>query len=358
MKKILILLIIPLLLGGCYDYNELNDLAIVAGVGIDYEDDKYIVTFEILSTKKEGEQSASSSTYNVSAKGDTVTEAFANNGNNLDKVAYFDHIEVVVISEEVAKNHLKQVCEYLIRGSKIRNEFFLTLTTENTAKDIITSSSKEKPIASTFIVDLLEYNDDSRSAGYYVPFTKTLRNILTGGEDAMMSTFKLKDDKIVLDGMAIFKDYELMHVFKPEEASIINFLNNFNTKTVFFEKSCGKDKKTVISLYESKVDIAPNNDNVVISGKLNARVNEDNCDYNLKDDDSYKILQKDFNKIIEEKVNEVIDQLKAYESNVLSIGKNYYNKYRKKYYYRWTDQDFKYDFDLKINKKGLVFTVK
>ena len=36
---------------------------------------------------------------------------------------------------------------------------------------------------------------------------------------------------------------------------------------------------------------------MVISGKLNARVNEDNCDYNLKDDDSYKILQKDFNKL-------------------------------------------------------------
>ena len=75
MKKLLILLLIPILLGGCYDYNELGDLAIVAGIGIDYQDDEFEVTFEILSTKKEGEQgSASSSTYNVSAKGNTVAE--------------------------------------------------------------------------------------------------------------------------------------------------------------------------------------------------------------------------------------------------------------------------------------------
>ena len=55
MKKLLILLIIPFILSGCYDYNELNDLAIISGIGIDYENEEYIVTYEILSTKKEGE---------------------------------------------------------------------------------------------------------------------------------------------------------------------------------------------------------------------------------------------------------------------------------------------------------------
>ncbi len=115
MKKLLILLLVPIFLGGCYDYNELGDLAIVSGIGIDYKDEEFEVTFEILSTKKEGEQgSASSSTYNVSAKGNTVAEAFSKNGNNMDKVPYYDHIKVVVISEDVAKEHLKQISELLI----------------------------------------------------------------------------------------------------------------------------------------------------------------------------------------------------------------------------------------------------
>ena len=55
MKKIFFILIIPFILGGCYDYNQLNDLAIISGIGIDYENDEFKVTFEVISTKKEGE---------------------------------------------------------------------------------------------------------------------------------------------------------------------------------------------------------------------------------------------------------------------------------------------------------------
>lgn len=356
MKKLLILLLIPLFLGGCYDYNELGDLAIVAGVGIDYQDETYEVTFEILSTKKEGDQGASSSTYTVSAKGNTVAEAFSKNGTNMDKVPYYDHIKVVVINEEIAKNHLKQVSELLIRNSKLRNEFYMTVTKDK-AKDIISSSSKEKPIASTFIVDLLEHSSDSNSAGYYAPFTKTLGTILTGGEDAIMSTLKLKDDKIVLDGMAVYKDYELKNIYNLEDASIINLLNNFHPKTVFFEKSCGNNK-TVISIYESDIKVEPTNEVIKISGKLNARINENNCEYNLLKEDTYVELQKDFNKIITDKISKIINSLQLLESNALNIGKIYYNKYYKENYYLWTKQDFNIDLDLKINKKGLIFEVK
>ena len=40
MKKILLIFFIPFILGGCYDYNQLNDLAIISGIGIDYENHK------------------------------------------------------------------------------------------------------------------------------------------------------------------------------------------------------------------------------------------------------------------------------------------------------------------------------
>lgn len=358
MKKILILLIIPLLLGGCFDYNELDDLVIVAGIGIDYDDSQYEVTFEILSTKKEGDNSSSSSAYTVSSKGKTVTEAFAHNGNKLDKVPYYDHIEVVVISDTIAKDHLKEVSEYLIRSSKFRNEFYITLTTKNSAKEVISNTSKEKPIASTFIVKALENSNDSDSVGYYEPFTKTLRKFLTDGEDAMMSVLKVEDEKIMLDGLSVFKGFQLEYIFDINEAAIINLLNNFKTKTVFFKKSCGNDKNTVISIYEGNVKIEPSETEIMIKAKLNARVNEDNCNYDFKKEETYLELEKEFIKIIEDKMTEVLKKLQNLESNALSIGKSYYNKTRKKDYKLWMKQNIKYDINLKINKKGLIFEVR
>lgn len=358
MKKLILLLLFPLLLGGCFDYNELGDLAIISGVGIDYVDQEYEVTFEILSTKKEGDNSSSSSAYNVTAKGKTITEAFANNGNNLDKVPYYDHIEVVIVSEEIAKKHLQEVSEYLIRSSKFRNEFYMTIANGNSAKEIISATNKEKPIASAFIVSMLENNNDSDSAGYYAPFTKSLRNILTNGEDAVMSVFKLEDEKIVLDGLGIFKNFKLVDIFNTEEAAIFNLLNNFKAKTVFFKKACGNEQETVVSIYEADVSIEPGKGSVKIKGKLNGRVNQDLCGYNLKEEDAYKELEREFAKEIEKQMKKVINKLQKLQSNALSIGKNYYNKYRKKDYFLWTTQNLQFDLNFKINKKGLVFEVK
>ena len=42
MKKIIIMLISIFLLSGCADYVEINDLAIISGIAIDYENDLYL----------------------------------------------------------------------------------------------------------------------------------------------------------------------------------------------------------------------------------------------------------------------------------------------------------------------------
>jgi hypothetical protein len=172
-----------------------------------------------------------------------------------------------------------------------------------------------------------------------------------------MSVLELDNDKIVLSGLGVFQDFELKYIFDTEEASIINLLNNFNVQTVFFESSCNTNK-TIISIYESDVKITPSNNNVKISATLNARINEDTCGYDLKDDDAYIELEDKFTNIIEQKINNVITKLQSVKSNALSIGKTYYNKYRIQNEYLWTTEDFSYDLNLKINKKGLIFEME
>lgn len=360
MKKLIILLFIPIILTGCFDYNELNNLAIVSGISIDYKDNEYEVTFEILSTKKEGETSASSGVYNVSSKASTVVEAFAKNGTLIDKVPYFEHVEVIIISEEVAKYHFKEVGEYVIRTSKLRNETYFAIAKDINASDVLKTTTEDKPVAATFISNLLQNNKNSSSAAFYMPYTEILNSILTKGEDAMLSVLTVKDveneKEIELVGLGIFEEYELKHIFNLAESSIINLLNNFDPQTVFFESKC-RNGVIVISIYDSEIKIEPNNENVKISGKLNARINEDTCNSNMREEETYEKLQQEFIKIIENKMTKVLEKFQEANSNALNIGKLYYNKYRKPNYYLWTTENFVYDLDLKINKKGLIFEV-
>ena len=61
MKKAILLLTFIFLLSGCYDYQEVNNLGIISAIGIDYEDDKYIITLEILNDSGDKESSKISS---------------------------------------------------------------------------------------------------------------------------------------------------------------------------------------------------------------------------------------------------------------------------------------------------------
>ena len=51
MKRLLII-VMCLLLCGCYDYKELNDINIVDGIYVTYEDDKYDDTLEVVKSNK------------------------------------------------------------------------------------------------------------------------------------------------------------------------------------------------------------------------------------------------------------------------------------------------------------------
>ena len=44
MKKIIILIVFILLLGGCYDYTEINNLSLITQMIIDYEDNMFKIT--------------------------------------------------------------------------------------------------------------------------------------------------------------------------------------------------------------------------------------------------------------------------------------------------------------------------
>ena len=54
MKRLIIIFSLVLILSGCYDYRELNDMSVVTGIGIDYKDDKYIVNLEVTKSIKDG----------------------------------------------------------------------------------------------------------------------------------------------------------------------------------------------------------------------------------------------------------------------------------------------------------------
>ena len=58
MKKILFIIPLILLLTGCYNYREINELAIVSGISITKEGNDIKLTTEVINPKKEQDASS------------------------------------------------------------------------------------------------------------------------------------------------------------------------------------------------------------------------------------------------------------------------------------------------------------
>ena len=53
MKKTIILILSIFMLYGCYDYVEINNLVIISGMLIDYKDNNYYITSQIIENENE-----------------------------------------------------------------------------------------------------------------------------------------------------------------------------------------------------------------------------------------------------------------------------------------------------------------
>ena len=106
MKKILLIIII-IFLTGCYNYTEINDLAFISSIGIDYNktNEKFIVTYEILNDNSTGEAKINKS-YTISAEGKNITDAFNNTSLKVNNKPYFYHLKIIAIDETISKKHM------------------------------------------------------------------------------------------------------------------------------------------------------------------------------------------------------------------------------------------------------------
>ncbi len=357
MKKIILLLLFILLISGCYDYVELNDLSIVTMIIIDKDDDKYNINFEILNDQKHGEKSSTNKSIIVKGSGKTITEAISDATLKTPKEAYFAHLTVLAISKDVAKNDLKQVIEYFLRSPHIRNEFYLTIVNNKDAKEILNVNKEENPIISDYISSMLK--DDKKYFNNITDnnFENILIDIAEKGIDATIPVIKYEDNQIKSFGTALLDKYELKDILSSEEASLLNILKNNANNTIFTFQCLNSSNTISLSMYSGKTKIDIDNRNVLINIKLMGEIEEYNCNDNLKNTNTFKKYNKHYEEIINSKIIKLYSKLSSLNTDSLGIGKKLYIKRR---YYddsNWINLKPSFKTDLKINKEGLIFEV-
>ena len=359
MKKYFILLFFILLVStGCFDYTELNDMAIVSGISLDYEENGYHVGFEILNTVSKDDNQNQPKVYLVEGYGTSISEAFSDATLEVAKYPYLAHLKTLIIDEEIAENHVKDIIDFLIRDNHVRNIFYLALARDTSALTILKNTDTNNPVVSTAVAKLIDSNIFSDNIAANLNYEQFVTNIIDPRKDTYVSSLEIENGVIKLGPLAIFSGYNMQTYLTSEESVTFNAMQG-EAKEMHFQVPCPNDPENFVvltSFNKPKSGIEIEEQTVKISTEIETRIVENHCTMNFKEVETYESIQEAVEKDLKESMKNLMEKLIANDSDILKIKQVYYQKYK-------MDKDFKgldYNYDAKviINRNGLIFEVE
>ena len=368
-----IILILCFFLTGCGNYHELNNMAIVTAVSIDKKEDNYELGFLIANSQKAqtSTQEGEAQTTVYSGFGKNLTEASENIDYKSPKKLYYGHINVVVISEEVAKNGFLKIADYLLRYPESRKKFLIVQTKDN-PKEILKVVSPLESFPSQSIATLLKANKDSEGIIDVVDYSSFIGKILDPGFDPVLPVLAIEGDKkssdkisniestepeayITLDSVAIYRKDLFLGYEDFLTGQAINIINNNIEKMKFSFKHDGSSVGVYCNFINTKVKVI-NPKKVKISVDGQSFISEINNTSDLKNPNTINNIEKSLNKSIESILVKTITKMQEkYHSDVFGFGNKIYQDLPNKWEdikHKWNEKHFaKIDVDINVNIK-------
>lgn len=373
-KKILIIFIV-FLLTGCWNYKELNSLAISTAMAIDKVDDEYEVSILIANSKKSqvSSKEGESQTIVYSGKGKSLSKALKEIDLKNPRQTYIGHLSVIIVSEDVAKEGMLGMLDLLLRNSESTKRFYLAVAKDVKAKDIVSILSPLETFPAQNIATNISVSKESQAVSTAIIYSKFIENLIKKGINPILSSITIEGD--IKDGkkddslqksqpdaivktsqIAIFKKDKFLTFASNEESRGINLINNEITEMILeVEDGC----TTIVKASEMNTKFNINSDlsvDIIVDGRGN--IIENNCDIDLQKSDNIKKIEKLTNKQIKKLIQKGIKLTKKYKTDIFGFGNSLYKKNPKKFnrIKNWDDDYFP---DLKINiKSNIVLTNK
>lgn len=389
MKKLILIittLIISVTLTGCGGYEELNNLSIVTAVAFDKTDDEYELSFLIANSPKaqtsakEGE--AKTTVY--TGKGKTIAEASKDIEQIVPKQVYLGHINVVVISEDIAKDGFLKIADWLLRNPQTRKKFYLLQAKDEKAKNILKIVSPLESFPSQSIATLIESNSETKSIATSITYSNFISQILEKGYDPVLPSITINgsvkegsneknlettepESYLVLGPLAIYKGDKLKGFSTEEESWAINVLKgdskeiNYNVKyqneNINIETSSLKSTIKIIDEKNIEITISGVGDIYNINNKIDI---QDYKEINKIEKAWSSSLKKDLTKVIKKVQSKWQADIFGFGNLIYKNNPNTWEKLEKNWNSKYfPNLNIKVKTDLKIDATGsLINTIK
>ncbi len=356
---------------GCWNYRELDDLAIVAGAAIDKgADGQYTVTTEVVDV--DGNNDTKSESKLISMHGKTILDAIRNGISITGKKLYWSHCKVAILSKEIAEEGVTKVLDVFLRDAEIRNDVDIVYSRQDTAREILEAQETTESIKA-FAIDKVLKNQIKISKAPKTDLLDYSIELQTKGISMVIPAVHLEEVKGNMiprvAGAAIIKDDKLVGELGEEDTQALLFVRNEVKGGVLVDdKNVGLSAPISMEIFRNDTKVKP----VVKAGKLKFKVNilvtvgidEIQGNENFGDEKAVNRLEASTSAATQKKVTDFIKKIQSeYGTDIFLFG----DKLREKNVNKWKSvsgrweevfRNLEVDVDAKVHIKNSALIYK
>ncbi|KZL89091.1 Ger(x)C family spore germination protein [Clostridium magnum] len=282
-QKLLITIIIVfniLFLSGCWNYREVNRLAIVGGLAIDKDEalGGYKLTIEVMKSVPgdTGGGRVQSDIYEI--RGKTIFDAVRNFVIKLGRRTYWSHAKVVIIDSNIAEKDIVPVLDWLYRDAGIRRDIYILISKGHTAGELLKTDTGLDDTTSFHLVSILQ----SQKSIYKYPETElwqVVEVISRKEKSILVPIVQLAEGErkpSEVRGSAIFQGDKVIGYLNEEDTRNVLWINGELKQGLFVVKNIENTNNDItFEVFNNKVKpkVEIDGDNVKVEVKIKTIVN-------------------------------------------------------------------------------------
>lgn len=261
---IMIFVFLNLFLTGCYGRIELENLGIIVAMGIDKEDDGFIMTLHIIRPLPGGDGAAmqEETIWVGTSTGQTLFDASKNFRARAAAQLTWMHNRIIIIGEDAARDGLHDILDFLTRNREIRYKSWVVVT-EGKAKDALQVTPELQPTFYEQVQGLIENQDEwakqetNRIKDFAISVSNPYKDIVTARmiiiDPEVMGAHEEESDQmtqatiqksLLLDGSAVIKGTKLA-----------GWLTKTETRSLLFLEGKAQEALIVVPFNDGKVSV-------------------------------------------------------------------------------------------------------
>ncbi|MGN7761115.1 Ger(x)C family spore germination protein [Paenibacillus sp. 22594] len=281
-RGVAILLVTGLMLAGCGNRIEMNELGITTATGFDGQQGDWTITYQVIippamssgAGGSSGGAGSQAAVHTFSAHGKTIREALAASSRENPRKLYFAHTNILIIGKQAAETGIEEILDTYYRNPDAR-ETVKVLIANGVARDYLNKLIPPEKLPGRALSEILEKNKQlssyypsvsvhelalgisSESAAAGVPQISIRGTDSSSLESANVFQQTSTSSKLKISGLSVFHKAKMVGTLDQNESLGISWLTNHIHLTTLSYNSKDDTDVSAFLVRNAKVKVTP-----------------------------------------------------------------------------------------------------